>query len=322
VTKTNSTIAEFFSFLANPSHFFNKKNTQTPYQRLFFVLKLVSLGLIIGILINFISSYISGLAGFNQNDNNIVSRDLKVFPPLIALLLVTVIGPLLEELAFRLYFTTQRAYFFFGLNFFIYYIWVFIGGIFNLRDSFLYSSTSTFVVIGIIFGVTTICSILVPAKLVEKMVTKYFNIFVYASGIIFGLIHITNYENYIQYFYLIPLLVLPQIFVSFLFTFVRTKLNFIWGFVCHSLYNFVLAIPLFALSIFVGNDRSDQIIDILTNKNVGDSIATLSQTEKYIISGINLFSLTIYLSATLILGYTLYEFIISYKVSSKQNKTL
>ena len=313
MTKPNSTIAEFFSFLVSPKEFFNKQNTQKPYQRLFFVLKLVSFGLLFGILINYFSSYVSGLVGFNQTENNIVSRDLKAFPPFIGLLLVTVIGPILEELAFRLYLTTQRTYFFFGLNFFVYYIWQFFGGIFNLKDSFVFNSPGIFFVIAAIFAFTTTCNIFVSTRFLESIVTRFFNQFVYSSGIIFGLIHITNYENYQKYFYLIPILVLPQIFVSFIFAFVRTKFSFWWSFISHTLYNFALASPMFALAIFVGNDRSQEIEDLLSNKNLSDAISAINPTEKLILSGINWFILTMYLLLLLILVYAIFELFVGYK---------
>ncbi|MEI6728425.1 MAG: hypothetical protein WCK98_02165 [bacterium] len=317
MTRPNSTIAEFFSFLASPKEFFNKQNAQKPYQRLFFVLKLVSFGLLFGIIINYFSSYVSSLVGFNQTDNNIVSRDLKAFPAFIGLLLVTVIGPLLEELAFRLYLTTQRTYFFFGLNFFVYYIWEFIGGIFNLKDSFLFNSPGIFFIIVAIFGFTTTCSLIVSTKWLESIVTRFFNQFVYSAGIIFGLIHITNYENYQKYFYLIPILVLPQIFVSFIFAFVRTKFSFWWSFISHTLYNFALASPMFALAIFVGNDRSQEIEDILSNRNLGDRIAAINPTEKIIVSGVDWFVLIMYLILFLILIYSVFELFIGYKKTSK-----
>ena len=308
-SKSNSTIAEFFSFLVNPSASFFIKEKLSIKQGLFFVLKLVSFGILIGILINLFTSYISNFAGFNQTDNNLVNRDLKIFPPIIGFLLIVVIGPLLEELAFRLFLTTKRFYFFFGLNFFIYYIWQFIGSFFNYKNTFLYSSNGLLATTIAIFTLTGICSFIVSSKWLESTINRYFKWFVYSTGIIFGLIHITNYQ---QYFYLIPLLVLPQISVSFIFAFVRTKLNFWWGFICHSLYNFALGLPLFSLALFVGNDRSSQIYDLLQNKNI-DTVTTLSESEKFIVSGLNLFTLVLYLAIICILIYTILEFFVAKK---------
>ena len=77
--------------------------------------------------------------------------------------------------------------------------------VFNFKDTFLYSSNGLLVVMLAIFTFTGVCSFVVSNKWLESMVNRYFNCFVYSTGIIFGLIHITNYENYQQYFYLIPL---------------------------------------------------------------------------------------------------------------------
>ena len=75
---------------------------------------------------------------------------------------------------------------------------------------------------------------------------RIFGILVYTSASLFGLVHISNYNNNDYIFYaLAPLDVLSQIFGGLIITFIRVRLSFLYGVFYHSLWNFlvILAIP-------------------------------------------------------------------------------
>jgi membrane protease YdiL (CAAX protease family) len=74
---------------------------------------------------------------------------------------------------------------------------------------------------------------------------KIFPYLVYGLSIIFGLIHLFNYLNDGLLFYLFsPLVVLSQLFGGFVLSFIRVRINFIWGMFSHALWNFIFAILL------------------------------------------------------------------------------
>ncbi|PCI35845.1 MAG: hypothetical protein COB60_01705 [Flavobacteriaceae bacterium] len=70
---------------------------------------------------------------------------------------------------------------------------------------------------------------------------KHFHFFFYLSTLLFGLVHIGNYDNSSMLFYIVaPILVLPQLIVGLTLGFLRMKLGFLWGVLMHGLYNFIL----------------------------------------------------------------------------------
>lgn len=81
---------------------------------------------------------------------------------------------------------------------------------------------------------------------------KIFPSLVYLFSIGFGLIHITNYLNEGFVFLLLaPLITLSQILAGFILTFIRVRLNFYWGLIFHSTWNFlVFVVILFTTAIF------------------------------------------------------------------------
>ncbi len=65
----------------------------------------------------------------------------------------------------------------------------------------------------------------------------------YGLTLLFGYIHISNFEITTTTLLLSPLLVAPQIAVGGLFGFIRVRFGLIWALLLHSTYNFVLFIP-------------------------------------------------------------------------------
>ena len=81
----------------------------------------------------------------------------------------------------------------------------------------------------------------------RKRWDRIFPFLVYLLSIFFGFIHITNYENENTLcFVLSPLIILSQLVGGFIISFIRVRINFIWGFYYHMIWNFlfVIALPL------------------------------------------------------------------------------
>lgn len=96
-----------------------------------------------------------------------------------------------------------------------------------------------------------ICRYLLRYKALQKRIfsretwDKIFPYLVYGFSISFGLLHLFNYQNDGLLFYLFsPLVVLSQLSGGFVLSFIRVRINFIWGMFFHALWNFILAILL------------------------------------------------------------------------------
>ena len=79
--------------------------------------------------------------------------------------------------------------------------------------------------------------------------SAYFKTIFYLVALLFGYIHITNFELSTTVLLLSPLLVAPQISVGLLLGMVRVKFGLLWSMGMHALYNFILASPLIAMKL-------------------------------------------------------------------------
>lgn len=74
---------------------------------------------------------------------------------------------------------------------------------------------------------------------------KVFRIAFYVFAILFGYVHITNYEISTNVLLLSPILVLPQILLGFYLGFIRIRFGFLWAIALHAAYNGILTVGSF-----------------------------------------------------------------------------
>lgn len=69
---------------------------------------------------------------------------------------------------------------------------------------------------------------------------RIFPALVYMSSLLFGLVHATNFENTeLEFYLLIPVVVISQLTGGLVIAFIRVRLNFYWGFFMHAVWNFI-----------------------------------------------------------------------------------
>ena len=87
----------------------------------------------------------------------------------------------------------------------------------------------------------------------QKLWDKIFPFLVYASSVIFGFGHLTNYTNDGFWFYVFsPIIISYQLIGGLVTAFIRVKYNFFYGILYHSLWNASLIFPF----IFIDNFSS------------------------------------------------------------------
>lgn len=67
----------------------------------------------------------------------------------------------------------------------------------------------------------------------------------------FGLIHIGNFPEIDGFYWLIPILVAPQISAGIFLGYIRTKLGLLWSILLHAAHNLILVGP-FIIMKFLG----------------------------------------------------------------------
>ena len=152
-----------------------------------------------------------------------------------SIFLVVILGPLVEELIFRLILVPKRrniAIFTFVFSFLVlnktYYI--------NKIDWLLLVSL---VVSGLLSFL--VFNLLKRNPKIETAIGKRQKIITMVSVVLFGLLHIVNIENLhweLALFY--PVYVLPQMILGYIFSMQRLKLGFVWGLLFHSMNNLMV----------------------------------------------------------------------------------
>ena len=171
------------------------------------LLDLILMALLIGLL------SVLESAGWLPIDENQLAEFLGQFPIWQLLLLVVLVVPFFEELIFRLYLRFDR-------NIFILPI-LFIGGL--MGEETKQNTTLS----------------------LRQAWDFWYPYIFYFAAIIFGIVHISNYEMTTEVLWAAPILVLPQIVVGLLLGYLRVKQGFIWGFFLHALHNLVfVGVPL------------------------------------------------------------------------------
>ena len=70
----------------------------------------------------------------------------------------------------------------------------------------------------------------------------------------FGLVHLTNYTNNENVFYILaPFTIISQILGGLIISFIRVRLSFIYGVFYHSLWNFIVLLALPGLILVIQN---------------------------------------------------------------------
>ena len=146
--------------------------------------------------------------------------------------IITLGGPIVEELCFRLCLSISRLHIAISLSTLFLY---FSGPIWFIDDALLFIirlliSSIIFVFVKVFWNKNWVIS--------DREIVKYW--LLVCSSLVFGLIHIPNYHP-IQYniLFLYPIYVLPQVIMGFITGILRLRNGFIWAVLFHVLVNTV-----------------------------------------------------------------------------------
>lgn len=175
---------------------------------------------------------------FGSHLQNAVSDVVSNDTLLEVLLLAVIIAPFLEECAFRLPLVWKPIYV--SIAFFLIsrVATSYLIGIFpSINDAVGF--VGDIVLTGVLFLVSSLYR-----QQIGTIYIRFFGVLLYASILLFGFAHLTNYSDFSGFPHvLIPLLVLPQTIAGIMLSFVRTHYGFWYGYINHAMFNFFLTIP-------------------------------------------------------------------------------
>ncbi len=227
---------------------------------------------ILGIVVNVLVSPLFGDGLENQvNDLLIQTGSDRWLSIIFLFLFLVVLAPVMEEIAFRQWLVPMRWNLALGLTVLLFYVesllnsvlpWLhltnFLGWVFDrlivpisdrlielpvvveiLRISFVffgYISIFLLVILAVYFTLRLKNQWYLA---IQAWFQRYFGVLFYFSAVFFGLVHIGNYTNIEQFWWLTPLLVLPQLFGGIELGYIRTQYGLMWAMFNHALNNFI-----------------------------------------------------------------------------------
>lgn len=121
-------------------------------------------------------------------------------------------------------------------------------GVFQMKDHAVNKMFENFSPLAIIFLAVLVAPVLeelifrAPITLFCKY-NKSFRYIFYGFAIVFGYVHITNFEITTKVLLVSPILVAPQTMLGLLLGMIRVKLGLIYSILFHGIYNAILVIP-------------------------------------------------------------------------------
>ncbi|SHI73241.1 hypothetical protein SAMN04487911_10532 [Arenibacter nanhaiticus] len=108
--------------------------------------------------------------------------------------------------------------------------------------------------LGIFFSVAILAPVLEEAIFRGPLILfkdkKYFRHFLYLSVLLFGAVHLFNFQFSKEIFILGPLLSAPQIILGVFLAYIRIKLGLLWAILLHASYNAIFLGPIIILKLF------------------------------------------------------------------------
>jgi membrane protease YdiL (CAAX protease family) len=213
-----------------------EKSSKTGSRRLAFFGIILLIDLCLTLMLVGLLSVLEKLGYEEVFESHKLDALLKELPPWIFGLLVIFLGPLIEEVVFRLH-LKYRAW---VVN--ILLPLAFSGLIYIVLDS-IGQHVNFMIVLAAIVLLYSLFLIKNPNALAAFWDRKFPVIF-YITALSFALVHIFNFELSQEIILITPLLVAPQFVLGFLIGYLRVRLGFMWGVALHVSHNAVLVLPL------------------------------------------------------------------------------
>jgi hypothetical protein len=149
---------------------------------------------------------------------------------------IVVLAPLIEETIFRLQLKDYSLAVLFYAGLVVFYLNKLFSGV----------TLGVFVFVAISIAMAFFFYLWQSKTRRMRFIIIYFKYHFYLTAIIFGLVHISNYNNPIKFGFPVVLLVLPQLFVGFILGYVRMRFGISKSIIMHAAYNFIPALGLLA----------------------------------------------------------------------------
>ncbi len=187
--------------------------------------------------------------GWIDNNAHAIVKMLRDLPILAIMISGVMVIPFLEELLFRYGLRFSQTY----LTILLLILLASLGVVSFSVLPFAWA-IAAIVALAVVMVIYFINSYRIGTFLRQIWMHHYKSVF-YTSAILFGLVHITNYEYTTAVLLLTPVLVAPQIVAGFLNGYMRVKYGFMWSYYAHGIHNALF----FSLALFFGDTVTEKL---------------------------------------------------------------
>lgn len=237
----NQLLSDYLSFVRKPD--LSGMVASKPYK----MVRTFQLWLITFLVVIISSSLIDEVFDLPMHDA--FDQIIKQFGFALFFVFAVVIGPFLEEVIFRLPMRFRLKYIIIGFVLLLLYCTFSIVEV--LRDISIIKGSA----IGAIFFTILLLGIYLITRFKEQIAKCWhqnFRYVFYGYSILFGFVHIFNFEEVsLQLLLLSPLITLPQLLLGFGMGYVRIRFGFWYGYLFHALNNgFAFTVFYFGMKYF------------------------------------------------------------------------
>ena len=230
---TFNPILDLFAFLRRP----DAVRVSAPLkQKLLAMAIIVALDILVGILLTLVTTPIESLLSVQAQPVEEAAQ-----AGFLLALGGIFIAPLIEEVPFRLWLAPNLLFFFisFALITTQYAPLPFVA---QLREAGLADDALVLVRLAfylIIGAVITLFFYLRQrgGKPYAEFFRRYVAVYYYAAAIVFGFVHLSNYNYHVEPWWYVPVLILPQLIGGFVFGYLRIRLGFWYAVLAHMATN-------------------------------------------------------------------------------------
>lgn len=197
---------------------------------------------------NFLLAIVAVSISFALRPKNLGIVQLEdIYSPMFFSLVSVIILPLMEETAFRLYLVFKPIFLALSISIISYYYTTF-----SIFETYVTDIKNDFLIrvsISLLIGTISFFLLNKLAHRIKIFWNNNFKWIFYFSILVFGLVHIMNYEINIYSLLLTPLIILPQLISGSFYGFIRVQYGIIYGIIAHILNNTLI----FLITMFIEN---------------------------------------------------------------------
>ena len=201
------------------------------------ILSLLILNLAIKIVTVIIANEFIGIS------TKVIERGTESFSKPVFAIILVLISPLIEEIAFRLSLKFKPLYFSSSVTILSYYLVNKI--IYNISNFDYQTDFLTRITISFVLGLIAYIISHKNKTHFELFWNKHFGLIFYSLALVFGFVHILNYVLSLKVALLSPILVLPQLSSALIYSFIRIKYGFIYSLATHIINNSLVLVSVF-----------------------------------------------------------------------------